>query len=122
MSFYWLRRRIASILLGVAGILLTPMFVFGQDCSSLPGNANEDLQSQSANLKRSLVLEQQRAESANRQIWSNADAGTDIYNFNLGLFLGRAQDYEQLVQTLDQANRAFSAGNRRLGLAKTLEV
>src|SRR6266853_5334159 len=110
----WHLRAVPNIL-ALAAFLTALPFAVGQDCSSFAGKTYEDLQAQSANLKRSLALEQQRAESANRRIWSNADvAGTNIYNFNLGLFLGRAEDYEQLVQTLDQANRAFRAGNRKL--------
>ena len=42
--------------------------------------------------------------------------------FTFASFFGRAEDYEKLTQTLDEAQQAFSAGNRNLGLAKTLDV
>jgi len=118
-----LRAATTFLLLAEALVLGIPIFVIGQDCSSFSGKTFEDLQAQSAGLTRSLILEQKRGEAAYRQIWESANiTATEIYNLNLGVFLGRADDYKKLTQTLDEADSAFKAGKRSLGMAKTIDV
>jgi hypothetical protein len=81
------------------------------------------MQTLTAELTEALRLEQQRCAAAYQEIWSNAYIATkDNSNLNLGLFFGRAEDYEKLAQTLDEADNAFRSGNRRIALSKTLDV
>jgi hypothetical protein len=104
-------------------IPVTPLFVLGQECSSFAGQTYENLKNQSGDLRKTLLLEQQRGNAANQQIWNNADVAVrDIYNFNLGLFFGRAEDYEKLVQTLDKADMEFKSGNGTFAVNSTLSV
>jgi len=115
--------RAASTVLVLAQVLALgiPRFVLGQGCSAYAGETFEQLQAQSASLSRALDLELARNEAAYRRIWSNANiAATDAYNFNLGLFLGRAVDYEKLTQTLQAADNAFSSGNNRVGFSEVM--
>ncbi len=109
------------ILLSV--VLAAPRALVGQDCSSVAGQSFEQLQDLSDQYKKHLLLEQERGGAAFHQIWSNADIATkDMYNLNLGLFFGRAEDYEKLVQTLDEADIAFRSRHLTIGLSKTLDI
>jgi hypothetical protein len=51
-----------------------------------------------------------------------ADAGTGVVNVYLGQLFGRANVYEMLSQTIDQANQAFQAGNRNQGIKLTYDA
>jgi len=114
---------VTCLILAGALVPATPLFILGQECSSFAAQTYENLKTQSDDLRETLLLEQQRGNAANRQIWNNAEvAVTDIYDFNLGLFLGRAEDYEKLVQTLDQADMAFKSGNGTFAMSRTLSV
>ena len=118
-------RRSASIrlVLACAFVLAVPRMAFPQDCSSFGNATAEDLQTLSAELSKARVLEQERGEAAYQQIWNNADVAVkDIYNFNLGLFFGRAEDYEKLQSTLNDAQIAFKTGQRRRGMSITLDL
>jgi hypothetical protein len=74
-------------------------------------------------LRQALILEQQRCEAADKQIWTNTDiAGRDVYNFNLSLFFGRAEDWEKLTKTLDEAGMECESGLGTYCLSRTLAV
>jgi uncharacterized protein YerC len=117
--------RCASIrlVLACAFVLAMPQVALPQDCSSFGNATAEDLQTLSAELSKARVLEQERGEAAYQQIWNNADVAVkDIYNFNLGRFFGRAEDYEKLQATLGNAETAFKTGQRRRGMSITLDL
>jgi hypothetical protein len=76
-----------------------------------------------AGLKQEIERENQRLQILARAIYvKTGDAGTDIFNVYLGQLFGRADVYEKLTQTIDQANQAFSAGNRTQGVKLTYDA
>jgi hypothetical protein len=117
------RRASIRLVLACVFVFAVPLVAIPQDCSSFGNATAEDLQTLSAELSQARVLEQERGAAAYQRIWNNADVAVkDIYNFNLGLFFGRAEDYEKLQSTLNDAQIAFKMGQRKRGMSITLDL